>query len=245
LAAGTEVKNTIAKILLAPTSKPLNGEEQCGRDNIMKLMFAGRNTLDFINSLSLKTKTPCALVENARARQSIYATALNNATGPMGLRIMLGLVSKSSTDVTLAALECVPDVFKSDFHAYIAAIEETKSIEVRCLALLNLAESLDETFRLDFSSKDLLIKLQDLAPILQQTRGSPQLSNAEIRISGWMLLVHFVERHVAYSESIKLQIVEWGRMLSAAGDAYNVGTSHPLLHLHTDCNRTSTPDMQL
>jgi hypothetical protein len=228
LAAGTDVNNTIAMILLASSSKQLNSVEQSGRDNIMELLFSGQKTLEFIKSLSLKTKTPYALSHNARARQSIYTTALNDAaTEPTGREIMLGIASKASTDVTLAALECVSHVFKSEFQAYIAAIEETKSTEVRCLALTNLAESLDQTFKMEFSSKELLMKVQYLAPILQQSKGSPRLSNAEIRISGWVLLAHFVDGHIAFSESIRLQMQAWGRMLATAGDSYNVGTLHP------------------
>jgi len=213
-------------ILLASSSKKLNNVEQRGRDTIMELLISGHNTPEFIKSISLKTKTPYALSYNARARQSIYTTALNNAaTESTGLEIMHGLASKASTDVTLAALECLPHVLKSEFQAYIATIEETKSTEIRCLALTNLAESLDQTFKMEFSSKELLVKLKYLAPILQQSKGSPRLSNAEIWISGWVLLAHFVDGHIAPSGSIRLQMRAWGRMLAIAGDSYNVGAT--------------------
>lgn len=130
--------------------------------------------------------------------------------------------------------------------AYMVAIKVTQSSEVRAVAIYNLAGVVDQIFRrvgptnvergqnsgpaglTHYPSLDLyeMIRgeLKSLEALLQDGARTPSLSNAEIRISGSLIVCEcFSQKHSNGAlNSCRPRMEAWGEVLVGAGNPYNV-----------------------
>ena len=166
-------------------------------------------------------------------RRAIFTSELRG--DDLGPQKILEFIAKFSTDLTLAALEILsPENVKVTKEslplsaaAYLAVVQNSSSTEVRSTAITYLAQALDIAFCNDISEhRNIINAMQTLPSLLQEGKSSPNLSNASILISGWLLLevrdstLHLREERLA----------AWGEMLTSAGDVYKVFMSrHPLI----------------
>jgi hypothetical protein len=106
----------------------------------------------------------------------------------------------------------------------IAAYSTTPSSNIRNVALRNLADILEHSFQFDWLEWTEITsnKFRGFGLSLLM-RGSPDLSNAEIRITGSLLALDFLN-HIQQGslEGIAEQIQAWGSMLSDNGRSENV-----------------------
>jgi hypothetical protein len=130
--------------------------------------------------------------------------------------------------------------------AYMGAIEISQSPEVRSAAIGKLAEVVDQLFgRIDSSKEEsrhnsgpaemtqhpsldlnemIRSEIKGLGALLQDGTKTPALSNAEIRISGSLLVCEYVsQKHFNRALNTYNQRMEsWGKLLVEAGNASNV-----------------------
>jgi len=165
-----------------------------------------------------------ALLELATVRHIIYVTAAQNDS--IALWRALKLISQLSVDLTLAALSSMAEVWDFDtehmsslVEAYLQVIENTESGEVRAVAVTYLADLLDKSFDGTEITKGVLWDIQNIPDMLQQTRLSPKLANAQLRISGWVLLTDVIFDSETRPSS---RFEAWGYMINEAGAASNV-----------------------
>lgn len=141
-------------------------------------------------------------------------------------------------------------------NAYMGAIGITQSPEVRAVAIFDLAEVVDQLFgRIDSTHTErgqsggapkmtqhpsldlnemIRTEIKGLGALLQDSTRTPSLSNAEIRISGSLLVCEYVsQKHFNRAlDSYKPRIEAWGKLLVGAGNANNVRSSPTnVLHL--------------
>lgn len=168
-----------------------------------------------------------ALLRNSVSRRAIYVAAL---TGQAEILEMVTNVGKRDTDTLLAALEFMPHAWrtattvqalKGHCEVYITAVASSESSDVRSVALTNLADVVDRIFSFEKPILWLTDKLSGLGSLLHSHSGNPQLSNAEIRISGSILLYEYLQEQDE-PEPLKQRLEAWGVMISAAGNASNV-----------------------
>jgi len=107
---------------------------------------------------------------------------------------------------------------------YIGAYSKTLSNDIRTIALRNLADILEHLFQFSWLQRTEITsnKFRDFG-LSFLMRGSPDLSNAEIRISGSLLALDFLH-HIQHGslEDIAEQTQAWGSMLSDNGGSRNV-----------------------
>lgn len=130
------------------------------------------------------------------------------------------------TDVALATLSYVsgtklavsPKALLAVCNAYVSAAAVSESSEIRAAALEELFDVLALALpRFDISPELIseiltaLVKAQDVPK-----RESPAVNNAELQISGWLLLarMHLVQDETKQNE---IQLHSWVRALSLAG----------------------------
>ncbi len=178
------------------------------------------------------TKNCCALLKRAKAIRALYIAAI---TGHMDqLHELVTSAIRYDIDVACDALEhmsVVWDVGESDeqdlaklLDIYIGAHSATSSSSIRTIALRNLADILEHFFQSDWlqrtnikSSKFPNFELSLLS------KGNPDLTNAEIRITGSLLALDFL--HYTQQDSfveIGVQIQAWSDILSGNSKSENV-----------------------
>jgi len=170
-----------------------------------------------------------ALYCNSIIRQAIYKTALLQDV--LELQEVVKNAVQLDIDIALLALDDIPriwEAFKSPqvlqglVELYVNVIEGCSSAEVRSIALDNLAEMLDKQSRLTGISSGLINPgLSQMWPAVQDGKGSPQLSNSKIRISGSMML-YDISRSPQDSPRGGRRLESWGELLSGAGNANHV-----------------------
>jgi hypothetical protein len=183
-----------------------------------------------------------AALGSAIARRAIFATALMDDV--FSLPNVLVVSSALNTDITLAALECLPhawglndsiDAIKGIPKAYLALLHATKFPENRSVALFALAKALDRQFsyvseaRSDENclqvDRSFEFDTEGLRYLMEHRRGStPSLANARIRISGCLLLSEYVSQRGIdlHMQRYRSHLEIWGQTLCSAGDAKNV-----------------------
>jgi hypothetical protein len=191
-----------------------------------------------------------ALACVAVVRRAVLTAALRDDY--LGLQNVISFAAALDTDVALAAVEAVPDAwgFRTSadslfglIKSYRAIVEMTQSSEVRAIAIFNLAEVIDQLFgRIDSKSvegcKDykcyqnsnfdlnemIRSEIQGLGALLQNGKKTPSLLNAEIRISGSLLVCDYVfEKSLNRPmDAYKSHMQTWGELLAKAGNASNV-----------------------
>jgi hypothetical protein len=189
-----------------------------------------------------------ALSCNAVVRRAVFTTALRADT--LGLQNVISFAAALDTDVALAAVEIIPNAWGSHtsagalfglVKAYMSAIEMTQSPEVRAAAIFNIAEVVDQLFgRIDSKNVErgqnktqhpsldlneaIRSEIKGLGALLKDETKTPSLSNAEIRISGSLLVCEYVsQKHFNRAlDTYKSRMEAWGKLLVGAGDASNV-----------------------
>jgi hypothetical protein len=116
---------------------------------------------------------------------------------------------------------------------YMGAYSITLSNNIRAIALRNLADILEHLFQFSWLKRTEITsnKFCDFGSSFL-TRGSPDLSNAEIRISGSLLALD-LHHHIQQGslEGIAEQIQAWGSMLSDNGRSENVSVISSLAQI--------------
>lgn len=194
-----------------------------------------------------------ALAWNAVVRRSLFTTALRDDTlGLQNVASFAAALDTDIALAAMEAVSDAwgshtsADILFELVKAYMRAIEITQSPEVRAAAITNLAEVVDKLFgRIDsisaewrhssgptnilqHPSLDLIEIVQSeitgIGALLQHGRTTPSLSNAEIRISGSILICEYVSQkhfHPAF-DMYKSRMEAWGKLLIEAGNAINV-----------------------
>jgi hypothetical protein len=175
-----------------------------------------------------------ALVQLALVRHVIIVAAIKNDS--ILLWQSLKLIAQFSVDLALAALNDISEMWTFDTEhmsclaeAYVQIIEHSDSAEVRAKATIDLTDLLDQTFDGTDVTKGILWQIDHIPVLLQQGVQSPNLTNAQLRISGWCLLKEII---FETSSSVSPRLEAWGHMLSDAGNAYNVSELFDVLHFH-------------
>jgi hypothetical protein len=112
---------------------------------------------------------------------------------------------------------------------YIGAYSATSSNSIRTIALRNLADILECLFQSSWLKRTSITsnKFHNFGLSLLR-RGSPDLSNAEIRMTGSLLALDFLHYTAQDSFSeIAERLKDWGDMLTDSGKSENVSTSSP------------------
>lgn len=204
-----------------------------------------------------------ALACNAVVRRSVFTAALRGDTLGLQNVISFAAaldtdVALAAIDVVSDAWgnHTSADTLFGLVKAYMGAVEMTQSPEVRAFAITNLAEVVDKLFgRIDsvsakrsqnggpakipqHPSLDLneMVRneIKGLGDFLQEGTKTPSLSNAEIRISGSLLVCEYVsQKHFNRAlDTYKLRMEAWGKLLIGAGNAINVSPgSRNIIHL--------------
>lgn len=222
-AAQIELQNTIASVILAAP--------ELTRSELAPLTKSIGADDDFSQ---LKAQIECAsqdaLLQLAIVRRAIYMTSLRNDS--IGLWRVLKIVAQLSTDLTSAALTNISEAWRATtgnlvclVEAYVQIIEFAASPDVRATAAINLADLLDASFDGTDLTKGVLWEIDHLPRLLQEGSQSPNISNAQLRISGWVL-----QKEVQFQSPPESSecLEAWGHILAAAGDANNVCTSRKL-----------------
>jgi hypothetical protein len=107
---------------------------------------------------------------------------------------------------------------------YIGAYSATSSNNIRTIALRNVADILEHIFQFGWLKRTDITSNKFCGFGLSfLMRGSPDLSNAEIRITGSLLALEFLHHtQQGRLEGIAEQIQAWGHMLSENGKSENV-----------------------
>lgn len=264
LAAYLEVSNTIARILLSVHAKMPVTDDHSHLASITDHLFLHDTYEEFLDlmktyptltasiggsELSVNTALACKTV----VRRAVFTAALRDDT--LGLQNVISFAAALDTDVALEAIEVIPQAWGSHtsadtlfglIKAYMGAIEMTQSPEVRSVAIVNLAEVVDQLFgRVDPSNAEpgqnsggtkltqhpsldlnemVRGEIKGLGALLQDGSKTPSLSNAEIRISGSLLVCEYVsQKHFNRAlNTYKQRMESWGKLLSGAGNASNV-----------------------
>ena len=193
-----------------------------------------------------------ALACNAVVRHSAFASALREDT--IGLQKAVCFAATLDTDVALAAIEIIPEAWRASTStdalfgltkSYMGAIKMTQCPEVRAAVIFNLAAMIDQLFGgIDSKSTEgqtngpakinqypsldlnesVRREIEGLGALLQHGTKTPSLSNAEIRISGSVMVCEYVsQKHFNRAmNTYKLRMEAWGKLLVDSGIASNV-----------------------
>lgn len=246
-AAQLELENTIANILL---SSPVTGGDAEGTSSINSVagdIFTSHPTDIFVllqeRYLVKSAGAPGdAAISNAFARRAIYTAVLSDDEG--ALQKFLVNLSSLNTDIVLAALNCVPMAMKNRYslkslseisRTYVMLLDIATNPEICARICYELADVLDRvcllvqesgshrSVAMGLSDLDLDTAMRKLSSALGGT-GSPSLSNAHIRMSGFILIHKQASRGPPQvsKETWELQMTAWGKLLWEAGNDNNV-----------------------
>lgn len=179
-----------------------------------------------------------ALFRKASGLQVVLLTAVEPINIPL-LKQFVAVMSKKDPDTACVVLESIQSVWSGMYiqshileeHAemYVAMLLESIPSQVQSIASRNLAAIIDELTRKNMFELPTPVVTDRLMLAMDTIHGSPELSNARIRLSG-SLLIRKVKRpdcNANKSEKAQLEegLIAWGEMLRDAGDANNVSLS--------------------
>jgi hypothetical protein len=196
------------------------------------------NTALACNAVVRRAVLTAALREDTLGLQNVisFAAALDTNVALAAVEVIPDAWSSYASADTLFGL----------VKTYMGAIEMTKSPDVRSAAIVNLAEIVDQLFgRIDSSTAErgqnggnakmtqypsldlnemIRGEIKGLGALLQDATKTPSLSNAEIRISGSLLVCEYVsQKHFNRAlNTYKPRMEAWGKLLAGAGNASNV-----------------------
>lgn len=202
------------------------------------------------------TENSSVLLVRAVAIRALYTAATTGQIGPFQELITAAI----QYDVDIACdildhMSVVWDVKNSEAEdlakladIYIGAYSATLSNSIRTIALRKLADILEHLFQSGWLKRtDIMSKKFHDFGLSSLRRGSPDLSNIEIRMTGSLMALDFLH-HIAQNNfgEIAERIQDWGDMLSDSGKSENVSILSP--HFQTSFTesyeRTSTHGMQ-
>lgn len=246
LAAQLEVKNTIANILLSSRASGGGAKGTLSISSVVGDIFKTDPTDVFAllqeKYLAKSADAPGdAALSNAFARHAIYTAALSDDDD--ALQNFLLNLSRLNPDVVLAALGCVSVATKNYSlrrlsgisRTYIMLLDIIANPEICAFICYELADVLDRAFLLiqdseshisgfiDLLSLGLADAMRKLSIALGAT-DSPSLSNAHIRMTGFLLIDKVASRapHQISKETCRAQMTAWGKLLWKAGNDNNV-----------------------
>jgi hypothetical protein len=238
-------------ILLANyRSKPMDTWPPSIRD-VKKILFEDHADKEFDSlmkeylEMAQSSGTRDAALGKAIIRRAIYNAAITEDANTL-LKIFENAAALNK-DIVLAAIDCVSGAWQNmlvqeaDFpvlRAFIGLLENSRSPEIRSKACLILVEALGKLFdtikdlqtrngAYEYTSAQSTIQqwIMNLGTILQRGPQSPSLHNAQVRISGWIMLCNF-ENQKSCSKLLTPQfrkgLAAWGDLLSLAGTSTNV-----------------------
>lgn len=182
-----------------------------------------------------------ALLRKAIAQKAVYIASLTDNLQILEMSLYVGC---ADVDTTLAMFDCISEVFDSLTDSkslqaladlYIKALPSSRSPEIRATALFHLASILDRMSLAGHKlSSGILSQLPRIGGLLQDCKASPQLSKAQLRISGCLLLHELCSsvnhegslRNLCQEEKLEQRLEIWGQRLAAAGHANNVSSSY-------------------
>ena len=191
LAAQLELDNTISQIILSSSQ-----EVQIHLRNLMNRepKYSPEILKGMINNAA-----SCPLLQQALVRHAIHGTAVQKE--PEAVESIITLAATIDADLTLVALDCVSQVYdllssettKETYHpifdAYLAALQNSSSAQVHAVALTRCAEMLDDWLKMyNEPNREMRDAIQSACASLPDREKSPDKSNAEIRISGWLII---------------------------------------------------------
>ena len=227
------------KIARLPGSKPIITHSDDALERFSALLQAGhfssRNGESIGIIQSNFTENSSTLLVRAVAIRAVNTAA---TTGQIDrLQEFITSLIRYDIDIVCDALEQVLVVWniresKAEHleklvYLYCEVYSATSSNTVQRVALRNLADTLEHLLESDWLERPNLSsdKLYDFGLSLQR-RGSPDLSNAEVRLTGSLLALDF--HHHKSLESFKHiseRIKAWGNMIRDNGDSDNVSIS--------------------
>jgi hypothetical protein len=196
-----------------------------------------------------------ALACNAVVRRSVFTAALRDDTLSLQKVISFAAALDTDVALTgieaipdAWASHTSADALLGLIKAYMGAIEMSQSPEVRAVAITNLAEVVDNLFgRINSKNMErgqnsgpakipqhpsldlnemVQSEIKGLGALLQDGIKTPSLFNAEIRISGSLLVCEYVsQKHFNRPlDTSKSRMEAWGKLLVGAGNASNVSS---------------------
>ncbi|RDW59572.1 hypothetical protein BP6252_12659 [Coleophoma cylindrospora] len=187
-------------------------------------------------SMSAKNPQSSALLRKAIARKAVYIASLTDNLEVLEMSLYVGF---ADVDTALAMFECISVVFNEHkdvkslqvlVDLYVKALPSSRSSEVRATALFQLASILDRISLAGHKlSAGLLTQLPRIGALLQDGKASPQLSKAQLRLSGCLFLHEHsytdssesTTRDSCDKEQLEQRLETWGQCLTAAGNANN------------------------
>jgi len=236
-AAYVEVTVIMLKIALLTCGQPIkpHSEEDIFRRTSM-LLQTGHVSLRERESIgTIKPtfhKECCALLVRAVSIRALYTTMTTRQIGQLQELIMS--VIQYDVDIACDVLDHMQVVWNSRtiqaedlaklVDIYLGAYSATSSNNIRTSALRNLADVLECLFQLGWLKqtevKSNKFRVFGFSFLM---KGCPDLSNAEIRITGSLLAIDFFHHAERGSlEEIAERIQAWGSMLSDNGRSENV-----------------------
>lgn len=183
----------------------------------------------------ITAKTNSALLIKAIIIRAIYTAAIDGQIDR--LKDLVKVAIKHDTDMACEILDQMflvwgkndsSDVLVALLDIYRMVLLTSWVSNTRSSALRNLAVIFDIFLERVAFERAVSVHELHLLEISSLSSGSPDLSNAEIKVTGSLLLLHLLsqgqtENFTKISEKTKEQIEAWGCMLSAVGKAENVG----------------------
>lgn len=151
-----------------------------------------------------------------------------------------GSMIERDPDTTYVLLEAIPgiwsalndnlNVLEALAGFYVAVLLKSTSPQVQSISARNLAAVLDLLTGMGDLEYPTLDTIDQITLAFDTSQGSPELSNARIRLSGSLLTrqIKRVGGGVQNEEASRLgvQLLEWGQMLTDAGHANNVSSAY-------------------
>lgn len=235
-AAYIEVVNAVLKIVLDPPN--LYSDELFSKTiqslllNSHELITEGLASSPKEAILILDFERYSSLYRSACGLQAVLATAVGKSAPR--LRVIVEAIVEKDSDTACFMIETIPaiwstsdlDTLKALADLYVAVLLKTVSAQVQSITCRNLATVLDQLTGIGEYENPTPAIVDQFTLALDICQGTPELSNARIRLSGSLLIcqVKRVGGSMLSGETIELekQLREWGNMLSDSGHANNV-----------------------
>jgi hypothetical protein len=257
-AAFVEVGVIMLKIMHLTGSRAIGTYREGNILERFNAIFRAENVLFEEQELAITTQP--ALTERSSVLLIRAANIRALYTGNMNeLQKLIMSAIQCDVDIACYTLDHIPivwDLKKSMAEdllrlvdIYIGAYIATLSNSIRNIALRNLADILEHLFQSGLLHRtDIAFrKFQDFG-LFPLARGSPDLSNAEIRVTGSLLALDFFSNITQGSiDKVVERIQDWGNLLIDSGKSENVRiwSLNAQTSFTESFERTSTLGMQL
>ena len=259
LSAYLEVENFMAEVVLSESRKASCADHQPLKRPLH--MFADDALGDFlvlegvyrerIQSRGGVGNDLFANLGNTIAQRAVYIAALTNDN--TALQKSFISLNSLGVDIVLAGLECLPGVWASKTSpvelsgvakTYMSLLNISTSPEVRSVTLTLLKDVLQNRFEEfevggNLSTNEKLNNIlgfshMDLGSTVLIDYNTPSLENAEIAISGFVMLSDYASHisGILELDSYNNRLSTWGHYLCVAGEVANVSDAISFLRAH-------------